>query len=99
MIITLTRSGGFTGIPQKKTIDTRTLDLKKAKEIEDLVSKSQALVAGKGQPQGIASTKSEPDRFAYTITIQNDTVFRSLDVHEESLDPDMQELIECLQSL
>src|SRR5258708_26038085 len=37
MMITLTRTGGFTGIPMKKTIDTQKLLPEEAKQIEDLV--------------------------------------------------------------
>ena len=98
MIITLTRSGGFTGIPQKKIVDTKKLPPEKAKKIEDLVSQSHLLRPQEGQPQGIAPTKRTPDRFTYTINLENDTFSRMASIPEESLTLEMHALITCLQS-
>ena len=96
MIITLTRTGGFTGIPQKKTIDTKNLPPEKTKEIENLVAKANL---APGQPQGVLPTKPQPDRFIYTITIQNESFTNSLPLQEESMDPEVEKLIHYIDNI
>lgn len=93
MIITFTRTGGFTGIPIKKTINTTTLEPKIVEQIENLVSKTNFFTLE------ASVIKPHPDRFTYTIAIQNDTISHSLSIHEESVDEDMKSLIVCLQNV
>lgn len=94
MVITLIRTGGFTGIPLKKTIDTHTLDPQKSKEIEEMVTSSQFFSVAEGQEKS-----NQPDRFTYTISIQHEAVSRSLVLHESSLSLDLKRLITSLEQL
>lgn len=92
MIITFTRSGGFTGIPVTKTIDTKNLSQDKAKKIEELVTKSDLSSYQQNTP-------TKPDRFTYTINIQNDTLSGIFPLSEESVNGTIMNLIEFLESL
>ena len=93
MIITLIRSGGFTGIPLKKIVDTTQIDSKNAEQIEDLIHRTDF--------ENLQKSSQTPhrDSFVYTITIQNDTVLGPLQVSEESLDDDGKALMEMLRSV
>lgn len=98
MKITLTRSGGFTGIPQKKIIDTTTLSPEKAKEIEKLVHQSDLFTPQRGQTHRSAPTTAQPDRFTYNISIDHQGINRTTDIHESSLNSQTRKLIEYLQN-
>lgn len=91
MIINFSRSGGFTGIPIKKTIDTEKLPAETAKKIEELIA-SPPLCSAKQNFAGQA------DRFTYTISIDDDAISKSVTIDERSLDPQMQELLQLLQN-
>lgn len=93
MIITLSRSGGFTGITVKKTVDTKNLNPEKTNEIKDLILKSDIFSFTS------SSEKPKTDRFIYTISIQNDTVFRTFDISEDSLSSSLQKVVEYLEGL
>lgn len=85
MVITLTRTGGFTGIPFTKTIDTAQLPPDKAKELEDLVSHTNF---------SSSNTKNTtPDRFFYSLSIQGQESTQSLEISEDMLTPHIRELI------
>lgn len=104
MKITLTRNGGFTGITLKKTIDTKTLAPEKAKEIEDLVTAVADAPPAAPRQTGLsrltrsneAEEKPSPDRFTYTISIQNDILSHSVKIPEESLNTEMRKIIDFI---
>lgn len=90
MIITLTRSGGFTGIPLTKIVDTKDLPPEKIGAIENLVKKSNFFSLASAQ------TAAKPDRFTYTITINNDPLKNTLSISEIDLNPELHELIQVV---
>lgn len=96
MIISLSRSGGFTGIPRKITIDTTKLPSDEAKKIEDLVGVTNIskLV---GVPDSAKASAGQADRFQYTISIKDAAVSHTVSLDEKSLSPQMRELIGLIQ--
>lgn len=97
MIIKLTRTGGFTGIALKKTIDTKTLTPEKAKEIEQLVQSSTSKV--EESKSANLNPKAQPDRFIYTISIQNEAISQNLTVDEKSMPQSTHDLIKYIESI
>ncbi len=93
MMITLTRTGGFTGIPMKKTIDTQKLLPEEAKQIEDLVLTSNFFTFK--EPR----VKNSPDRFTYTISIEHNALSRTLRINENSLTAPLKAVIGCLEKI
>src|SRR5579872_3330448 len=94
MIITLTRSGGFIGIPLKKTIDTSKLPVKEAKTIENLAQNIPTGTYAKRINQ-----KTNPDRFTYTLSIQDEEISQEITISEDALDDTMTQLISSLESI
>lgn len=108
MIITLTRSGGFTGIPFKKTVDTTNLPKEKAQEIEtnvrfmiDDLRLNQKKSPGKSSMINNISSinKSLPDQFTYMLSIHNQVVAHDIIIAEKDLDETIHNLITLLQQI
>lgn len=95
MIITISRSGGFIGIPQTKSIDTKTLDNEKALKIGELITKSNFFNLKQNQFNSSSQEQrlNQPDRFIYNINIQNDALSNTLNIYESQLTPELRELI------
>ena len=92
MKIILIRSGGFTGIPLKKAIDTQKLPKKDARKIEDLIAGID--FSSFKSPLAINS----PDRFTYSIEIQkNDVISHELKLSENTLTEPLRKLINYLE--
>lgn len=94
MIIRLTRTGGFTGIPLKKTIDTSKLPKAQAEKIEQLVG--QANFTNSEQSSQISQ---KPDQFTYEISIQDQAISQSFKFSESYLSGQMQELVDYLKNV
>ena len=102
MIITLIRTGGFTGIPLKKTIDTQKLPRKDAKKIHDLIANAdfssfkQPLASDPPLRQGF---EGQADRFTYSIEIQkNSVISHNIKLTENSLTEPLKKLINYLET-
>ena len=93
MIITLSRSGGFTGLPITKTIDTTKIPSETAERIEELVRTSQFFTVHHPEP-----TQPKPDQFIYRLTVEDEVVSQTLEIPEHTLTPEMKELIRYLES-
>lgn len=93
MIITLTRSGGFIGIPLKKTIDTSTLSKEKAQEIEQLVTQYDFSLLPK------VSGENLPDQFTYMLSIHNQVTAHDVIIAEKDLDEKIHNLIMLIQNI
>ena len=93
MIITLTRTGGFTGIPLRKTIDTTTLPKEKAQEIEQIVAHCDFTLLPK------VSENNLPDQFTYTLAIHNQEIAHDVILKENHMDESMRNLISAIQNI
>ncbi len=97
MLITLTRTGGFTGIPYAKTIDTTKIDPEKAKGVEEVLVSSHF---SKVKPFDSAQGKnSNPDAFTYSISVEREGEIQERTIFENDLDPELRKLISYLQKL
>lgn len=91
MTITLERSGGFTGIPQKKNLDVSALPESEASELNQLVDSSGFF----NLPAIIPSTPL-PDRFSYKITINREGNQHSVSVAETNVPEALKPLLDWL---
>lgn len=88
MILTLTRTGGFTGIPLKKTIDTTKLKKEEREKIEKLVMKAPKEIKTKNV--------SRPDQFTYTLSVEDGAISNNISLHEHSVTPEVKKLIDFI---
>lgn len=95
MIITLERSGGFTGMSQRAVIDSDQLDPQERQELLDLVDSSGFFQT----PWGTASTAGKPDRFNYSLTIEQGSQRRTVELNESDIPPEWQPLVQHINVL
>jgi hypothetical protein len=82
MHICFERRGGFTGIPLSTIVDTATLPASEAKQVEQWVASANFF-----QLADQIFTSAQPDRFQYTITVDQDRRSHTV-VVDESAVPD-----------
>ncbi|XGV95156.1 MAG: protealysin inhibitor emfourin [Leptolyngbya sp. BL-A-14] len=90
MHVTLERSGGFTGIPLTLTLDTATLSSEQVTQLRHLVEVADFFHVSAPPIQG------QPDRFEYTITIQDGDRVRTITVGEAAMPEPMKTLLQWL---
>jgi len=93
--ISLERSGGFTGISSKVTLDTQELDPAERAELETLVNKSGFFQ----MPEKIDSPGLGADRFAYRLTVEDAGRSHTVEAVEGSIPEALQPLIVRLNQL
>ena len=89
MRVSVTRSGGFAGITRTTTADTNRLAPSDQQQLLALVR--QAGLAGAAASQSQAAP--QPDRFSYTVTVDDQGRKRSADFSEQSLPEEVRTLI------
>ncbi len=89
MRITIERLGGFAGLRLRKTIDTHTLPAAEARRLKRLVSEAGFF----DQPASITSPKRYPDRFQYTLHIEDGANAHTVVIQEDAVSPAMRKLI------
>lgn len=100
MIISIIRTGGFTGIPLKKVIDTSKLPSEQAQKIELGVMNSIRQAQDEHELwEKENESKSSPDRFTYSISVQNEEINQTITLNEENLDPQTKDIISFLENL
>ena len=95
MRITFERLGGFTGLRVRTTIDTHDLSVTEARLLKRLVSDAAFFE----QPTRITTRKRQPDRFQYTVHIEDGARAHTVVMHEEALQPPMRKLLSRLTSV
>ena len=97
MHLKLTRTGGFAGItPPPVEVDTAFLSIKDAKRVESLVAGAKFFEL----PKTVQSTKSEPDRFQYSLKIMHeDGRSHTITADEEAASEPLRELLHAVQNL
>ena len=96
MQLSLTRSGGFTGVMKPPLVvssdDLSDADQKRLKELVSRVSQTTAAAKPSSPP-------SMPDRFEYQLTIEDDEGSKStLKLSEQAMAPAAAELVQFVQS-
>lgn len=94
MKIELERSGGFTGIPLRRSISSDNLPASEQTKLAGLVHASGFF----DLPAEIPNSQPGADRFQYQISIEDGGVSHSVKVDEASLPDTLRPLIAWLQS-
>ncbi len=92
MRISLVRSGGVAGMRLEATVDTSVLD-------KDTAERFHSLVQAADLPRLSEPTirvKSEPDRFRYTLTVDDEGRQHSITFEERRIPEAVQPLIEAV---
>lgn len=95
MRVSFTRTGGFSGIPRTRTIDTELLGEKEALELTELVD-SAGFFDLPSTPQGPAP---RPDRFSYRLTVEDGSRQHTVDVSESAGSEALAALLRRLNAL
>jgi len=92
MRISLVRSGGVAGLRLEATVDTSVLDPDNAQRFHNLVD--EADLPGLSEPT--IKVKSEPDRFRYTLTVEDGGRTHSITFEERRVPEAVQPLFEAV---
>ena len=95
MRITFERLGGFTGLRVRTTIDTQDLSATEARQLKRLVFDAAFFE----QPTRITTRKRQPDRFQYTVHIEDGARVHTVVMHEEVVPLPMKKLLSRLTSV
>ena len=93
MQITVERTGGFTGIPLSKTVDSATLSQQEATRLHQMMAAANFFEL----PSTILSTP-QPDRFQYQITIEQEGKRHSVTVGETTVPANLKPLLNWLMT-
>ncbi len=95
MRISLERTGGFAGISKKTTVDTANLPAEEAKQLPLLLAAANFY----NLPANITVPGNQPDRFQYTLTVEEDNGRQhAVRVNEAALPGTLRSLIEWVQT-
>jgi emfourin len=92
MRISLVRSGGFAGLRLEATVDTSALDPEIAQRFHKLVEAADLFSLS----EPTINVKSEPDRFRYTLTIDDKGREHSITFEERRVPEAVQPLFEAV---
>jgi hypothetical protein len=95
MKYTLERSGGFTGIPMRVTLDSQTLDPQEREALDALVETSGFFAL----PEKITTPSPGADRFNYRLSIEGSGRSHTVDVAEGAIPASLRPLIQRLTEL
>jgi len=95
MKIQVDRSGGFAGIRQQAVIDTDQLDPKERQELQGLLESSDFF----NPSLGPVSAQAAPDRFHYSITVEDGPRRRTVELDEGSVPEQWQALVQRVNAL
>jgi hypothetical protein len=92
MQVSLERTGGFTGISKKISVDTNTLPVQVVEELSQLLEAADFFQL----PEQIMSDNSQCDRFQYRLTVEDHGQQHSVIASEAALTNTLRTLIEYL---
>ncbi|MDD5462426.1 MAG: hypothetical protein PHG00_12460 [Methylococcales bacterium] len=93
MQITVERTGGFTGIPVTKIIDSKTLPQQEAARLHKMMTEADFFKL----PTTISSSP-QPDRFQYRITVEQEAKQHSVTVDETVVPANLKPLLNWLMA-
>lgn len=91
MRVTIQRTGGFTGIPMTKSIDSAAMSLDEANQLRQMVDAADFFEL----PSVIPFT-SQPDRFQFQIIVDQDGKKHSVSCSETAIPPRLKPLLTWL---
>jgi hypothetical protein len=93
MHITVERTGGFTGIPQTKIVDSASLSQQEAASLHQMMD-----AAGFFELPSTISSTPQPDRFQYRITVEQEGKQHSVEVGETAVPAKLKPLLNWLMA-
>jgi len=94
MQIEFERSGGFTGIPLKRSISAKDLTSEEQARLQELIQSAGFF----DLPAVIRSTSPGADRFQYNISIESNERNHSVQIDEAAVPTQLRPLIAWLQN-
>ncbi|NWF59568.1 MAG: hypothetical protein HXY43_09795 [Fischerella sp.] len=95
MRISLQRTGGFTGISKKATVDTANLSPEEAKQLPQMLEAANFF----SLPTKINAPPHQADRFQYTLTVENNGQQHTVTVSEAALPGSLKPIIEWVNNV
>ena len=93
MQVTVERTGGFTGIPLTKTVDTATLSQQEAIRLHQMMAAADFFKL----PSTIPSIP-QPDRFQYQITVEQEGKLHSVAIGEAAVPANLKTLLDWVMA-
>lgn len=94
MRITIERSGGFAGMVQTRVVDTASLPPNEVNQLRLLVDAADFFRL----PKMIVSLHSQPDRFQYKLTVEDQGKRHTVVVGEQSMPGNLKPLLDWLMT-
>lgn len=94
MRITFERTGGFAGMRLTKVFDTATLTTEEANRLRQLLDAADFL----NLTPNITSSNSQPDRFQYKLTLEDDDRQHTVIIGEQAAPANLKPLLEWLKN-
>ncbi|PMB25986.1 protealysin inhibitor emfourin [Fischerella thermalis] len=94
MRISLQRTGGFSGIRKQAIVDTANLSPEETQQLYQLLEAANFY----SLPPKINAPANQPDRFQYTITVEENNQQHTLIVGEAALSETLKRLIEWVNN-
>ncbi|AFZ02106.1 protealysin inhibitor emfourin [Calothrix sp. PCC 6303] len=95
MQISLERTGGFAGLSRTTTVDTANIPADKANQLSQILETANFFKL----PTYIPGNISQPDRFQYTFTVENNGQNHTVTVSEAAITGSLKSLLEWIQSV
>ena len=95
MILVFERSGGFTAIPLRLTVDTKDLDSQESKMLQSQVAAADFF----NLPERENTTGRGYDRFIFKLTVQNAKQNHTIEYGDSSIPEPLQPLIDQLSTM
>ena len=95
MILTFERTGGFTAIPLRLTVDTDDLDIQESTMLHSQIAAADFF----NLPGQEASSERGYDRFTFKLTVQNAQQNHTIEYGDASIPEPLQPLIEQLSAM
>ncbi len=92
MRILFERTGGFSGLKLKATLDAATLPAHQARRLRRLLEESHFFEL----PLRLEGPGGQPDRFQYRLTVEDDNGVRTVQANEDAVPPEMRPLLDWL---
>ena len=94
MRISFERTGGFAGMIKTKTFDSAELPENEANRLPKLVEAANFY----NLPPDISVPPNQPDRFQYTLTVEQEDRKHTVTVNEAAVPGDLKPLVEWLKN-
>jgi len=94
MRISFEHTGGFAGISRTTTVDTANLSADEANQLPQLLEAANFY----NLPATITAPPTQPDRFQYTLTVEDKGQEHTVTVSEAALPGTLRQLIEWLNN-